>query len=162
MVDRINELLAEDLPSDRFVTFVVAILDPGANRVRLISAGHGPLFIYTAADGRVQDFNAHNIPFGIASDVRYGPPQEIELAPGDMLVLITDGFFEWADSAGEIYGTARLSEAIRAASSLPPDRIIKRLHSAVLDFAGGTVQADDLTAVIVKRKSDARPTGYSL
>jgi serine phosphatase RsbU (regulator of sigma subunit)/signal transduction histidine kinase len=151
LVDRINELLVEDLPSDRFVTFVVALLDPGANRVQWLSAGHGPLLVYTAADDRVQDFSADDIPFGIASGVRYGPPQEITLAPGDLLVMITDGFFEWANPAGKMYGTARLREAVRAASSLPPEEIVKRLHSAVVDFAGGTEQADDLTAVVLKR-----------
>jgi serine phosphatase RsbU (regulator of sigma subunit) len=151
LADRINELLVEDLPAERFVTFVVALLDAGANRVQWLSAGHGPLLVYTATDNRVQDFSAHDIPFGIAPGVQYGPPQEIDLAPGDMLVLLTDGFFEWANPAGKMFGTARLREAIQAASSLPPEEIIRRLHSTVVDFAGGTQQADDLTMVVLKR-----------
>lgn len=151
LVNRINELLVEDLASGRFVTFVVARLDPAAARLQLLSAGHGPLFLYTASDGRVQEFAAHDIPFGLASDVGYGPPQEIDFAPGDLLVLITDGFFEWANAAGEQFGTERLSETIRANAALPPDQIIAQVYAAVQEFIGDTAQDDDLTAVVLKR-----------
>ncbi len=158
LVNRINELLVEDLTTGRFVTFVVACLDPAAARVQLLSAGHGPLFLYTAHDGRVQEFKAHDIPFGIAAEVGYGPPQEIVLAPGDLLVLITDGFFEWANAAGEQFGTARLRETIRTASELPPQEMISRIYDAVREFVGNTAQDDDLTAVVVKRQCDAGRT----
>jgi serine phosphatase RsbU (regulator of sigma subunit) len=73
------------------------------------------------------------------------------MAPGDLLVLITDGFFEWSNAAGEQFGVTRLGEAIRRASGLPAEQIIEQLHAAVADFVQGTVQDDDLTAVVIKR-----------
>lgn len=151
LLTRINELLVEDLPADRFVTFVVGVLDPRTARIELLSAGHGPLLLYTAHDERVQEFGAHDIPFGLEESVQYGPPQEIALEPGDILVLLTDGFFEWANDQGEQFGTERLGNAIRAAQALPPVQIISRLYNAVTEFSGGTEQMDDLTAVVVKR-----------
>jgi len=99
----INELLVKDLPAEQFVTFVVAFLDPSKSRVQLISAGHGPLLLYTAANDQFQNFEAQGIPFGLVSGFRYGPPQEFEMAPGDMLVL-TD------EDAPEMLALATLTE----------------------------------------------------
>ena len=81
----------------------------------------------------------------------YGPAQKIRLAAGNLLVLLTDGFFEWENAADEDFGIARLQEAIRAARNLPASQIISSLHEAVVRFADGTRQLDDLTAVVVKR-----------
>ena len=92
---RINRLLSGDLPPGTLVQAVVGILDPKTNRIELLSAGHGPLLLYTRRDDRVENFNAHGLPFGVFPDADYGPPQRIDLESGDMLVLITDGFIEW-------------------------------------------------------------------
>jgi len=64
---------------------------------------------------------------------------------------MTDGFFEWENRAGEEFGMERLETAIRGAAAEPPDEIIRRMHRAVTTFTAGTPQADDLTAVIIKR-----------
>ncbi len=133
------------------MTFVAAALEPADGRLDLLSAGHGPLLLYTALDDRVQSFDAHGIPFGIIPTMPYGPAQKIRLAAGDLLVLLTDGFFEWENAGGDDFGIARLQETIRAARTLPASQIISSLHEAVVRFAGGTRQLDDLTAVVVKR-----------
>jgi serine phosphatase RsbU (regulator of sigma subunit) len=148
---RINDLLSEDLPAGKLVQAAVAVLDPGRARIQLLSAGHSPLLLYTCADDRVENFNAHGLPFGVMAGMDYGPPQDIDLAPGDMLVLITDGFFEWKNDAGEDFGLERLMEGLRSTADLPAAEIISRLYGKVTEFAGGTRQDDDLTAVIVKR-----------
>lgn len=152
---RVNDLLSEDLPPGKLVQAAVAILDPGPGRIQLLSAGHSPLLLYTHAERRVENFNAHGLPFGVMAGMEYGPPQDIDLAPGDMLVLITDGFFEWKNAADEDFGLERLMETLRGAAHLSAAEIISRLYGAVIEFAGGTHQDDDLTAVIVKRKLSA-------
>ena len=149
----LNNLLVKDLPSERFVTFVLALLDPSKSRVQLISAGHGPLFLYTAADGSFREFEAQGIPFGLVPGFPYGSPQEFEMAPGDMIVLTTDGFFEWANSVDEQFGPGRLKASIHACRDLPASEVISRLYSNVKEFANGTIQQDDLTAVVLKRKT---------
>ena len=151
---RINKLLFEDLPTERFVTFVVALLEPGKAGVQLLSAGHGPLLLYRLAEDRVESFGAHGIPLGLMAPMGYGPTQHIIMSPGDILVLITDGFFEWANLQDEEFGIERVQEVIRSARELPPEEIISSLYREVLRFANGTVQADDLTAVVVKRKEE--------
>jgi serine phosphatase RsbU (regulator of sigma subunit) len=86
---------------------------------------------------------------GLGSDSAH----EISFAPGDMLMLVTDGFFEWENPEGEQFGLDRLHETIRRSKDLSAKEIISKLHSAVLEFANGTEQQDDLTAVIVKRET---------
>jgi phosphoserine phosphatase RsbU/P len=78
-------------------------------------------------------------------------PRVVDLQPGDLLLLITDGFFEWANTTGEEFGTVRASETIRSVSHLTPEEIIAELYNAVLAFSNGSKQRDDLTAVVIKR-----------
>jgi serine phosphatase RsbU (regulator of sigma subunit) len=68
-----------------------------------------------------------------------------------MVVLATDGFFEWEDASGEQFGFARLEQAVREARHLAPEEIIAEVYQAVKHFSGGTKQTDDLTAVVIKR-----------
>jgi serine phosphatase RsbU (regulator of sigma subunit) len=153
VMTRLNELLVKDLPSERYVTMVVAWLDPANSQLELLSAGHGPLLRYDVAKDQFQSLEPQGIPFGLFPGFQYGSPHRFELAPGDLLVLTTDGFFEWANSQDEQFGLSRLQEAIRSACHLPAREIITRLHADVVKFAGGTAQQDDLTAVVVKRKA---------
>ena len=153
VMTRLNELLVKDLPSERYVTFVVAWLDPANSQVELLSAGHGPLLLYNVASNKFQSIEPQGIPFGLFPGFPYGSPHCFEMAPGDLLVLTTDGFFEWANPQDEQFGLARLQEAIRSSRHLQATEIIARLHAAVVEFARGTAQLDDLTAVVVKRKT---------
>jgi serine phosphatase RsbU (regulator of sigma subunit) len=153
VMTRLNELLVKDLPSERYVTMVVAWLEPANSRLELISAGHGPLLHYRAACDQFQSIEPQGIPFGLFPGFQYGSPHRFEMAPGDLLVLTTDGFFEWANAQDEQFGLARLQDTIRSARDLQSSEIIAQLHAAVVNFAGGTDQQDDLTAVVVKRKA---------
>ena len=147
----INSLLSADLPPGKLVQAAVGILDAEANRIELLSAGHGPLLVYTRSDDRIEQFNAHGLPFGVFPGAEYGPAQRIDLAAGDILVLITDGFIEWNNGAEEEFGIDRLTASLRAASDLPAGEIIRHLRAEVERFAAGTLQEDDLTALVVKR-----------
>jgi phosphoserine phosphatase len=78
------------------------------------------------------------------------------LAPGDILVLLTDGFYEWARADGEQFGLERVCDVVRSCRDRGANEIIERLHEAVVAFGAGTPQDDDLTAVIVKRDPRSR------
>jgi serine phosphatase RsbU (regulator of sigma subunit) len=152
VMERLNHLLAEDLPPDRFVTYAVALLDPVGSRLQLLSAGHGPILWYRPATGEIRNLDAQGIPLGLIPDIEYGHATETPLAPGDMLVLVTDGFYEWENPQGEEFGLTRLQEVIRESCDYPACEVIQRLHSTLLNFCQGTEQKDDLTAVVLKRK----------
>jgi len=149
-MNRINAALADDMTSGRFVTFVAAVCEPGHSRVQLLSAGQGPLFMYWLREDRFDTMGGQALPLGISPQLNSDPPLNFELQPGDLLVLATDGFFEWANAQGEEFGVERLEKAVRASRHLPPREIISTIYGAVVEFSGGTKQQDDLTAVIIK------------
>ena len=153
VVPQINDLLGEDLREGTFVTAFIGLLDPTRSSVEYVSAGHGPLLVYTAADDAFNEVPTHGLPLGLMPEVEFDPPTHVPLAPGDMLLLFTDGFFEWSRPDGEQFGTDRLTEVVRRHRDLPVAEIIALVYAAVVEFSEGTKQADDCTAVIVKRLS---------
>jgi len=148
---RVNDLLVDDLPSDRFVTCFFGLLDPSDASLRFSSGGHGPLLYFRAADGQVVELPTTGLPLGIMSGMRCDPVPPVAFQSGDMLVLVTDGFFEWLNANNEQFGMARLFDVIRNSRHRPSTDLIQTLYQEVLRFAGGTPQADDLTAVVIKK-----------
>jgi len=150
-LERMNRALSAELTSGRFITFVAAVCGPETPEVDMLSAGHGPLFIYSGAQDRFTEMAAHALPLGILPVFRSDPATHLQLQAGDMVVLATDGFFEWQNDRGEQFGTERLEDVIRSSKHLDPREIIAKLYDAVTAFSNGTKQQDDLTAVIIKR-----------
>ncbi len=151
---RVNRLLCEDLPAGRFVTACFGVLDPRARRVEYVSAGHGPLLLFLATSGQVRSFGATGLPMAILEDAEYPHAERIDFEPRDAFLLLTDGFVEWARPDGEQYGQKRLAEVIRTHQNATSEALIDAIYRDVLAFSGGTVQADDLTAVILRRTAD--------
>lgn len=150
-LQRINHSFGQDLTPGRFATFVAAVCKAGDGQVELLSAGHGPLFVYSAASGTMQKMNAQAVPLGILPELSSGAAVVLDLQLGDLILLITDGFFEWENAEGEQFGLERLGDCVRRYCQLPPEEIIARLYDAVVTFSQGTSQQDDLTAVVIKR-----------
>jgi serine phosphatase RsbU (regulator of sigma subunit) len=149
--EHINQALGADLMTGRFVTFVAAVCRPDSPDLQILSAGHGPLFIYSRSEDRFIEMNTQAVPFGILPFFRADPPAQLRLGSGDLVVLATDGFFEWENAEGEQFGVQRMEEVIRASRQLAPAGIIAQLYDAVTRFSNGTKQEDDLTAVVIKR-----------
>lgn len=157
LVPHVNDLLGEDLREGTFVTAFIGLLDPAGGRIDYSSAGHGPILEFDAATGTVTEHPTHGTPLGMFPGMEYDPPSRIDLEPGDMLLLFTDGFFEWARPDGEQFGAERLAEVVRRLRDRPAAEIIAAVDAAVRAFAAGTPQADDCTAVVVKRLPPAAP-----
>jgi sigma-B regulation protein RsbU (phosphoserine phosphatase) len=77
--------------------------------------------------------------------------RRITLAPGDLLVIYTDGVTEANDAAGDEFGEARLIETVRACRSLAPEDLVAAIQKAVQKFSSGE-QSDDLTMVIARAR----------
>src|SRR5262245_45773993 len=129
--------------SGQYLTLLYGILDLRSLRFRYVRAGHpGPLRVHRGSP-RLRD-EGGGIPIGIAPDAVYRD-QELELAPGDLLLLFTDGVHETVDEGGEEFGAARLLEAARAASGLGAARAVDALRSRLDEFRKGEPQRDDVT-----------------
>jgi serine phosphatase RsbU (regulator of sigma subunit) len=146
-----SERLLADLPRGKFVTLAALHCAADSPEVELLSAGHGPLLLYRAADRTVAEIKAHGIPLAMLPGFPYAKSSRLELAPGDTLVMLTDGFWEWENGAGEQFGLERLKEAIVGSAGGPAGELIARLAAAVEGFAAGARQGDDLTAVVVRK-----------
>jgi phosphoserine phosphatase len=146
-----NAWLCADLTEGRFVTVFFGVLDPVAHRLDYASAGHGPLFWYRAADRAVADTGATGLPLGLMDLSEYERASPIDMAPGDVGVILTDGFIEAHDPAGELFGEDRTKALIAANADRPAAEIIAALESAVRAHMAGGPQLDDLTAVVIKR-----------
>lgn len=151
-IRQLNDFLASDFASGRFVTFAIVRLRPNDDEVELLSAGHGPtLLIRRAGEPGWEAFGGDGLPLGILADQEFDEPRRVRLSPGDSLVLITDGFGETLNAEGEMFGAERMAHAIRGYGDEAPEAILQQLHDAVRAFAGGSPQADDMTAVIIRR-----------
>ncbi|MAE65864.1 MAG: protein phosphatase [Phycisphaeraceae bacterium] len=152
LLRHINAQLTDDLESSRFVTAFVGVLDAQRHRVTFHAPGQGPLLHFQAANRECRWFDATTIPLGIMDD----PPEveavePIEMAPGDMLVLLTDGFYEYQSVDSEEFGRDRVGEVVTAHCAESASKIVQRLVEEVRRFAGSAPQRDDLTALLVKR-----------
>lgn len=150
-VARINDLLHRDLDGDHFVTLVACLLDPESRQVKLVSAGHGPILVYSKRRDVVDaSMDTHGPPLGMTDEVGYTTPRQWTFEPGDVLIMVSDGFFEWANAGKEAFGAERLAASILASCRTAPDQIIERLRRDVATFTGGTLQNDDTTALVVR------------
>lgn len=148
----VNNLLAEDLDDDRFVTALIGILDPRAHTLEYTSGGQGPLFLISGNGVETRVANA--VPFAVVPGMAYCDlPQPFRFSPGATLVLLTDGFYEAANADREQYGEQRVVEFVQRNATLPLPRLIENLQADIEAFTQGRPQADDLTAVLIRRNA---------
>ncbi|MBL9121308.1 MAG: PP2C family protein-serine/threonine phosphatase [Phycisphaerae bacterium] len=150
LVERLNRLVHGDARSGQFVTFFAGVLDPASRKLSILSAAHGPILVYRASEHRVVETPTHGLPLGVVDDLDSEPGTRLTLDPGDILMVVSDGFFEWANREGEQFGHERLAAALLAASQRSSGEIIDAVRSEVYAFTTGTAQPDDMTALVVR------------
>jgi serine phosphatase RsbU (regulator of sigma subunit) len=153
-ISAVNRYLADNIPSNRFVTLFYAELDPESGAVSFLNAGHNPPLIVHAA-GTVEQLASGGLPLGIKADADYREGRT-NLAPGDVLVIYSDGVTEAASPSGEEFGPTRLYEVVSRNVDSSAAGIRDRIESALTKFSQGTQAADDITLVIVKRQAETR------
>lgn len=145
-----NSALAEDVGHERYITLFMARLDPQTRSMTYASAGHPPAYLL-GADGTVKrKMTRSGMPLGLHPNTQYQASPEIPLAPGDLLLLSTDGIEESMRADHEMFGIERALDLLRDHRDQPAQTIVKRLYQAVRDFSHDSPQDDDVTAVIVK------------
>lgn len=151
VMSKVNDLLVRDLSDNRFVTCFFGVLDAAAGHVRYASAGQGPIIFYDRRSDEFDELAATAPPLGIIEGMPFTDQVQREMLPGDMMAVVSDGFFEAANAAGDQFGTDRICQVLRHCRDLPAQEIIVALRQAVTAFTGGAPRADDWTALIVRR-----------
>lgn len=150
ILTRVNRVLAEDVGRERFVTVLLARLDPAERRLTFSNAGH-PAGYVIADDGHVRHkLSRTGPPLGFKAAATFFDAPVIDLHPGDIVLFLTDGFEESLSPAEEFYGLERLLDFVRANRTLSAAEIVQRVYKAARDFTQGAPQADDLTCVVLK------------
>jgi PAS domain S-box-containing protein len=150
ILTRANSVLAEDVGTERFITMLLARLDPHGRSLVYASAGHPAGYILDAAGQIKATLPRTGVPLGIRPDTQYVPSAEIALAPGDLVVLVTDGIEESMAPDGTLFGIDRTLAVIRSHREKTAQHIVEMLYQAVRQFSGNTPQIDDVTAIIIK------------
>ena len=148
-LSRLNELVFDSTPANRFITLFALAYDADTRSVRYASAGHNPAALLRAGATEPEWIRTKGVALGLR---RVGAFTEasLTLAPGDTLVLYTDGVTEAVNTAGEEFGEARLAEALRRGAAQPAGQLRDELVAAVDAFAGGAAQHDDITLVVLR------------
>jgi serine phosphatase RsbU (regulator of sigma subunit) len=148
-ISRLNRLLCRALPDNRFVTFFYAVLDPETRKLKFVNAGHNPPSV-VRADGTRESLGQNGPPLGMFEESQYSM-NDLELAPGELLVCYSDGISEAESPKGEEFGEERLTGLVENQRALPPVEIVQHVNSTLNDHCRGTSQQDDITLVVLKR-----------
>jgi PAS domain S-box-containing protein len=151
VLEQLNPWLHRDLDgSPQFVTLTLACVAAGASRLVYASAGHEPGCVI-AADGSVRAIlDSTGVPLGLFPASGYGPARALPLAPGDSVVLLTDGVTEAEGAASEPFRLRRAIEVVRRHREEPAQDIARHVTEAARQFAGSASAADDVTIVVCK------------
>jgi serine phosphatase RsbU (regulator of sigma subunit)/pSer/pThr/pTyr-binding forkhead associated (FHA) protein len=137
---------------DRFVTFLLAVVDIERHAVTLVNAGHIPPLL-RHVDGTVETVGdeATGVPLGVEADYPY-EQCTITLKPGESLTAFTDGFSEAADPGGNLFGLAELKKQV-AAKGGGVRELGEHILQKVKMFVGGFKQSDDMCLICFGRSA---------
>jgi len=150
----INDQLCDDLPDDRFVTGFFGLLDARTHSVRFHSGGQGPIMQYHALSGEYDWHPATTFPLGYMPQVDLKPALEMQLAPGDVLGVISDGIYEYENEDGVQFGQAGVAAVIDRTPDASASELVAEIMRAARTHGGDVPQADDITIVLARRSRE--------
>jgi sigma-B regulation protein RsbU (phosphoserine phosphatase) len=148
VLERLNRFLYANTQTSRYVTLFYGELDPARRRLAYVNAGHVPPYL-RRADGGESRLLAGGPVLGLLEEVAL-EAGEIELAPGDLLAVVTDGVTEAASPGGDEFGDERVRLSLAASADGGAALALEALVAAVDGWAGAAGCTDDLTALILR------------
>lgn len=146
---KLNKSTCGSCPDNRFITFFMGVLDPKSGELVYTSAGHNPPLIVRARGG-YKRLSGGGVILGVLPDAQY-EEERIQLEPGDVLVLFSDGVTEAPNPDDEEFGEERLAALVASVAQKPAAEIVEDIHRSVQSFTQGAPPADDITVVVARR-----------
>lgn len=146
----VNRILLPDMEGDRFITLLLARLDPQRRLFSYASAGHSTGYIFNAGGEVKQSLPSTSIPLGIMDGCNFPSTAPIFLDPGDLVLFLTDGIVEARAPDGVIFGTQRTIDLVRVYRHDSARAIVENLYYAVCAYTQNQPQYDDITATVIK------------
>ncbi len=149
-LQRVNDLLIPDTSLGMFVTGAYGVLDPRAGQFVYANAGHNPP-LWIKAEGGIERLTRTGIALGLLEGNEI-TDRIIDLAPGDSVLLYTDGITEAFSPSGEMFGEGALLDAIHSAAGKDATGILDAIEARVDAFTESMPLSDDQTMLIVRRQ----------
>jgi|GEM_PF-584249 len=146
VVTRLNQVMAGQMAAGRFITLFYGVYDARTRHLDYVNAGHCPPFLLRR-DGRTELLEEGGLITGVFPNATYDQGQ-VQLNPGDCLVLFTDGITEAEDPDFEPFGEERLLELVRRHFSAGPEQVVESILADVRQHSEGEPQ-DDLTLMVI-------------
>lgn len=143
----LNQALWERQVESQFMTLIYALWSERSRKLRLANSGL-PYPVHVTAQG-CQIVPAAGIPLGMLQGSQY-EEREVQLQPGEMVVLVSDGITEFMNPAGEEFGRSRLERLLRQHYTDTPEQVAEAIFAEVERFGAGLPAADDRTVVVLQ------------
>ena len=141
---RLHDLVEQTSRRRMLATAAVLVVDPATRRARIASAGHPPVMV--RSNGSVRSIELFGPPLGVRLPVQIAQT-EIAVSSGDVFVMHSDGVYETANAAGDLYGLDRLAALIGRADGSADD-VLRAIVDDLGAFRGSALQDDDVTIVV--------------
>jgi len=150
MIADVNRKLVEDVEySGQFMTLFLARIDRGARRIEWVRAGHDPGVLYDIRRDVFSELAGQGAPLGVSDQTRF-EESAAAVAPGQIIIIGTDGIWETRNRTGEMFGKKRLMHLIRQHAEASAQAIVITVLDAVEEFRGHDEAEDDITLMVVK------------
>jgi len=150
IINDVNKQLSLDTyQTGNFMTFFYCELTWTQRKVCWVRAGHDPALLYDSNTGEFDELKGHGLALGVDYTFEY---EEFDrtLAPGQIVLIGTDGIWEMHDESGELFGKDRLKEIIRSNASSTAKEIIAAIYDGLSKYRGTKQPEDDITMVVIK------------
>jgi len=148
-VAHINRTVCQNVPSNKFVTFFVARLDPASGKVTYVNAGHNPPLL-VRKDGEVELLTEGGIVLGLFEGLSYDAAS-VEMRPGDTLLAYSDGVTETWSPEGDEFGEDKLTALVVERRDLDAQALQDAIFREIERFEAGAGATDDRTLVVLRR-----------
>ncbi len=150
---KVSRHLFRRTPPEKYATLFVGVLERATGELCYANAGHTPGLLVRAG-GAVEELAATGPPVGLLREPRF-EAAAVHLAPGDTLLLVSDGFVEAMDPDDREYGLERLGEILAERRGQPLDRLPEAIEEDLARFCRGIPCADDRTLLLARRLGEA-------
>jgi serine phosphatase RsbU (regulator of sigma subunit) len=148
----LGETISPDLNGGRFITVLIAALEPHSHEVTFANAGHGPALHYRRQSVEFQPLASTTFPLGFTEDFSNPRSESLKMEPGDILVLGTDGAIELKGADGDMFGRRRLEQVVAANCDKRVSEVVDIARDTINAFHPHAVPPDDCTLMLLSRK----------
>jgi serine phosphatase RsbU (regulator of sigma subunit) len=153
LLEVLGRALAKDLQNGRFITMMLAAIDPRDHVLEFANAGHAPAIYLNAASGQCATLDPTGFPLGVVDEPSYSRGRPVAIGRGDLIVLCTDGIVEAMNASNQLFGREKLEQIIRTHAGEPVAQIVRHVGRAVEAHYVGESPPDDLTILAARRNA---------